>query len=46
MSLMYFAGHLNSLLLIFCFLASFCSYLKLISKKIHLIKKFVAFKGC
>ena len=55
MKLMCFADHLDSLLLIFCSISfilplvpiiSFCSHLILMSKKMHLIHKFVVFKGC
>ena len=51
---MCFADHLNSLLLIFCSfsiilslvpIVLFCSYLILISKRMHLIHKCVVFKG-
>ena len=51
---MCFADHLNSLLLIFRYfsfilslvpIVSFHSYLTLISKRMHLIHKFVVFKG-
>ena len=41
---MCFADHLNSLLLIFVPLVSFCSYLILMSKKMHLIQNFVVFE--
>ena len=54
MKLVCFAVHLNYLLLIFCSfsfilslvpIVSFCSYLILMSKRAHLIHKFVVFKG-